>query len=116
MRTVDVEHGQVVDLADVRDRERGGEHALADAAVASTRLDVHDDVDPGKRVVQRMLDAVGGRVPLADRGAGRDADDDVGEVLASRPAGVGAGEARPAARAPRSPDAQSERPRPASDP
>ncbi len=81
---VDLEHRQVVDLADVRDRERGGEHALADPAVGSPRLDVDDDVDPRERVVQRLLDAVGGGMPLADRGTGSDADDDVGEVLASR--------------------------------
>ena len=81
---VDVEHRQVVDLAHVRDGERGGEDAFANPAVAAARLDVDDDVDPRERVVQRLLDAVGRRVALADRGSRRDADDDVGEVLPSR--------------------------------
>ena len=81
MRAVDVEHRQVVDLAHVRDGERRRESALADSAVASARLDVDDDVDSRERLVERVLDAVGGGVPLADRRTGRDADDDVGEVL-----------------------------------
>ena len=38
---------------------------------------------PGSARCERRLDAVGGGVSLADRGAGRDADHDVGE----RPAG-----------------------------
>ena len=77
---VDLEHGQVVDLAHLRDGERGREHSLADLRLAASRLDVHDDVDAGQRVAQRLLDAVRCSVPLADRRAGRDADDDVGEV------------------------------------
>ena len=78
---VDVEHGQVVDLAHVRDGERGRENSLANCAIAAARLDVHDDVDSRERVVQCLLDAVRRRVALADRGSWRDADDDVGEVL-----------------------------------
>ncbi len=51
------------------------------AAVALTRLDVNDDVDPRECVVQRLLDPIGRGVPLSDGRARRDADDDVGEVL-----------------------------------
>ena len=55
------------------------------APVAIPRLDVHDDVDPRQSLVQRILHAIGGRVPLPDRGARGDADDDVREALAARP-------------------------------
>ena len=51
---VDVEHREVVDLAHVRDRQRGGEHSLAQRPVAAARLDVDDDVDPGERLEQRL--------------------------------------------------------------
>ena len=47
---------------------------------------MHDDVDSRERVVQCLLDTIGGRVALADRGSRRDADDDVGEVLPTGPA------------------------------
>ena len=39
---------------------------------------------PGQRAVESVLDAVGGGVPLADRGAGRDSDHDIREVLPAR--------------------------------
>ena len=48
-----------------------------------SRLDVHDDVDVGKPLVQGVLDPVGGGMPLPDGRAGRDADDDVGEMLSA---------------------------------
>ena len=63
--------------------ERGGEDALANRGLPRLGLDVHDDVDPGQRVMERLLDAIGCRVPLTDRRAGRDADDDVRKVLAA---------------------------------
>ena len=85
-RSIHVEHRQVVDLPHVRDRERRRENALANSAIASARLDVDDDVDSRERVVERLLDTIGGRVALADRGSRRDADDDVGEVLPTGPA------------------------------
>ena len=47
------------------------------------RLDVDDDVCVGEPRAQRFLDAVGGRVSLADGRTGRDADHDVGEVGAT---------------------------------
>ena len=84
-RAVDVKHGQVVDFAHMPDGERCRKHALADHAVASSRLDVNDHVDSGKRVVQRLLDAIGSGMALADRSSRRDADDDVGEVLPHPP-------------------------------
>ena len=57
--------------------------ALAKRRLSSLRLDVDDDVDSGKRLVQRTLDPVGRRMPLPDGRARRDADDDVREVLAA---------------------------------
>ena len=83
---VDLEDLEVVDLAHLRNGERGGEDALADRAGALARLDVNDDVDPRECVVQRLLDTIGGGVTLTDRRARRDADDDVGEVLSPRAA------------------------------
>jgi hypothetical protein len=85
-RSVKVKHRQVVDLADVRDGECGRENTLANSAIATTRLDVHDGVDSRERIVECLLDPIGGRVALADRGSRRDADDDIGEVLATGPA------------------------------
>ena len=82
---VDVEDLEVVDLAHARDRERGGEHPLAESAGALARLDVDDDVDTREGALKRLLHAVGGRMTLPDRGARSDADDDVREVLSSGP-------------------------------
>ncbi len=78
---VDIEHREVVDLAHMRDGECSREHPLAERRVSSLWLDVHHDVDPGKRLVQSLLDPVGGSVSLADRRTGCDADDDVRETL-----------------------------------
>ena len=39
---------------------------------------------PGTRLLDRRLDRVGRRVALPDRGAGRDADHDVGEMATGR--------------------------------
>src|SRR5207344_2487835 len=61
------------------------ENALANSPIASARLDVDDDVDSRKSVEERLFHAIGGRMALADRGSRRDADDDVGEVLPTRP-------------------------------
>ena len=114
--SVDLDHRQVVDLADMGDGERCSEDALAECRVRAARLDMDDDVDPRQRVVQGLLDAIRGRVALADRRARRDADDDVGEVLASGSAAAAAGGARPEDRGVRSPVARvAHRPR-ASDP
>ena len=77
---VDLEHGEVVDLAYLRNCERGGQHSLANLSLGATGLDVHDDVRVGKPGTQRFLDAVGGSVPLADGRPRGDADHDVGEV------------------------------------
>ena len=43
------------------------------------RLDVHDDVAAGQRLLHGRLDPVGDGVPLTDRRARRDADHDIGE-------------------------------------
>ena len=80
---VDLEHDQVVDLADLRHRERGGQDSLARLSFGAPRLDVDDDVGIGKPRAQRFLDAVSGRVPLTDGCTGRNADHHVGEVHAS---------------------------------
>ena len=80
----DLEHGQVVQLAHARDPERRRERALPDLAPGSARLDVDDDVGVGETSFQRILDAIRGRMALPDRGTRRDADDDVGEVRATR--------------------------------
>ena len=82
----DVQHGQVVQLAHERHGERGGQDTFAKRRVAALGFDVHDDVDPGKRVVQRVLDAVRRGVPLTDGRPRSDADDDVREALSSRSA------------------------------
>jgi hypothetical protein len=56
-------------------------HALAELRFV-LRLDMDDDVAFRQGVVHRLLDRVRSRVCLPDRGVGRDADDDVGEVAA----------------------------------
>ena len=83
---VHVQHGQVVQLAHVRHGERRGQDTFAKCRVAALGFDVHDDVDPGKCIVQRVLDAVRRGVPLTDGRPRRDADDDVREALSSRAA------------------------------
>ena len=80
----DVEDGDVVHLAHAADGERGGMGAVADARVVLHRLDMDDHVALGKRALDRVLDRVGDRVPLADGGARRDRDHDVGEVAPGR--------------------------------
>ena len=81
---VDIEDLEVVKLADLRHRQRGGEHTLAQRPGALARFDVDDDIDPGQRAVESLLDAVGSSMPLADRRAGRDSDHDIREVLSAR--------------------------------
>ena len=86
-----------MDLADAGDAERRRERALAQRRVRRLpRLDVDDDVRAGQHALDRLLDRVRDRVPLRDRGAGRHADDDVGEVAARRLAAAAGGAARPA--------------------
>ena len=74
----DVEHGHVVDLAHARDPERR-RGARSRSCPGLRRLDVDDHVRSGHRLLDGGLHRVGRRVPLLDRGPGRDADDDVGE-------------------------------------
>ena len=112
---VDVEHREVVDLAHVRDRERRREARVRGSHRRPTRLDVDDDVDPRKSVVQGLLDAVGGGVPLADGGAG--ATPMTTSAKCSRPRGGGGADVAPRAdRAARSHGARPWRPPPATDP
>ena len=80
----DVEDGDVVHLAYLRHAERGGVRALPDRGLVLLRLDVDDDVAPGKRIVHRGFHAVGGLVSLADGGARGDGDHDVRELARAR--------------------------------
>jgi hypothetical protein len=72
-----------VDLAHATHRQRRRVRALAHRGVVE-RLDVDDDVAPGKCSLDGGLDSVGGRVPLAHRGARRNADHDVCELATAR--------------------------------
>src|SRR6185437_8322102 len=56
--------------------------ALAERRLVLLRLHVDDDVALRERPVHRLLDRIRGSVTLGDRGAGRDADDDVRELSA----------------------------------
>ena len=80
-----------------RDPKGRGERALPQCGcLLGARLDVDDDVAPGRALLDAVLDRVGDRVSLRDRRARLDADDDVGEMAPGRlRAGVG-GAARPA--------------------
>ena len=69
-------------LADLRDGERRGVRTLAHCSLALERLDVDDDIGLGQCALHGTLDSVRRSVPLPDRGGGRDADDDVGEMPA----------------------------------
>ena len=66
---VERDDAEVVDLPHARHAQRRGVGALAQRRVALPRLDVDDDVDPRQRALERLLDPVGRRVSLADRGA-----------------------------------------------
>ena len=81
--SVHLDEREVVDLAHARHGERCGVRALAHVLVVE-RLDVDDDVAARQRALDRGLDGVGGGVTLPDCGAGRDADDDVGELPSRR--------------------------------
>ncbi len=74
-----LDHGEVVELANPGDRHRRFAHALAQGDLGTGGLDVDDDVASGERPLDCGLDAVCDGVPLADRGARRDSDHDVGE-------------------------------------
>ena len=69
MLPVERDDAEVVDLAHARDGQRRGVRALAQRRLALPRLDVDDDVDPRQRALERLLDPVGRRMALADRGA-----------------------------------------------
>ena len=71
-------------LAHARDAEGRRVRPVADRFVVLRGLDVHDDVAPRKRRLDRRFDAVGGGVSLPDCRAGWHRDDDVGEVAAAR--------------------------------
>ena len=60
--------------------ERDREDAVAQVEAPSARLDVHDDVAPRQRALERALDQIGGLMALDDGLPGRHADDHVGEV------------------------------------
>ena len=62
----DLHRAHVVDLADLRDGCGGCLDPLAQARDVA-RLDVDDDVGLRQRALDRLLDRVGGGVPLADR-------------------------------------------------
>jgi hypothetical protein len=80
---VHLEQREVVHLADARHGDRGGMRALADPRVLE-RLDVDDHVAAGKRLLDRRLDGIGRRVPLAHAGSRGDADDDVRKLSPAR--------------------------------
>ena len=81
---VHLEDGQVVDLAHLRNAQGCRQSALTNLRIRAPRLHVHDDVGMGKPLADRVLDPVRRSMALADRGAGRDPDDDVREVPAAR--------------------------------
>jgi hypothetical protein len=74
-----------VDLAHLRHALRRRERALAESRLVLLGLDVDDDVALRQRLVKGGLDGVSRGVALADRGARRDADDDIGELASSQP-------------------------------
>jgi hypothetical protein len=79
--SVGSQHGKIVDLAHLRHALRRRERALAESRLVLLGLDVDDDVALRQRFVKSGLDGVSRGVALADRGARRDADDDIGELL-----------------------------------
>jgi hypothetical protein len=81
---LDTQDGDVVHLAHARDAERRCLRALADAA-RFVGFDVHDHIAARECGLHGILDAVGGRVALAHRRPGGNADDDIGELA---PAGL----------------------------
>ena len=85
---LELQHADVVDLADLGDAERGGGRALAQVALGGARLDVHDDVGVRQLAADRLLDLVGGRVRLGEARVGADRDDEVDEVAAGGVAGA----------------------------
>ena len=86
-----LEHPEVVDLPHVRDAERRRERTLANPCTDAARLHVHHHIRARKRILDRILDAVCGRVPLPHGSPRRDADHHVREVRAT-----GAPDAEPA--------------------
>ena len=97
-----LDHREVVDLPDARDRHGGLAHPLAQGRLHPRGLDVDDDVAPRERFVDGCLDTVGDGMALADGGSGRDADHDVGERAPGGLAEAEASHLDAAGRAPRS--------------
>ena len=62
-RPVLLEDRDVVGLLDQRLGQRDREHPVAQVEPAPARLDVHDDIAAGQRVLDGGLDQVGGRWP-----------------------------------------------------
>ncbi len=79
-----LEDRDVVRLADGRLAERDRQDAVAEREPAATGLDVDDDVAVGQRVLDGLLDLVGGGVAFDDRSAGWDRHDHVGEIASGR--------------------------------
>ena len=73
-----------MDLANAWDAERGGMRAVADRRLVLLRLHVDDDVAARKGRMNGGLHAIGGGVALANCGARRHGDDDVGELAVPR--------------------------------
>ena len=80
----DLEHDDVVHLAHAGLAQRGRIGALPHR-LRFLRLDMDHHVGSGHGFLYRPLDGVRRRVPLLDRGAVRNPDDDVGEVAPGRP-------------------------------
>ena len=80
-----LEHRDVVRLDHPGHAHRGGRDPLVGTLLGERRgLDVHLHLGPPERVPHRLLDLVGDLVHLLDPLEPRDADDDVGEALATR--------------------------------
>ena len=83
VRVAEVDDADVVHLSHARHGERRHGRPLAERLLPGLGLDVDDHVALGQRPLNRVLDRVGGRVALADRGSGGHADHDVHEVTSA---------------------------------
>jgi hypothetical protein len=75
--------GDIVNVADERLSERGGQGKVAEVEIVAARLEVHDHVAVGQRFPHRRLDPVGCTVPSDSGLAGRDRNDRISEVASS---------------------------------